>query len=123
MGFKKAYLVGFSFHDKSLKYHWYEDHNIEVFDSPPYRNVVEKLESTPTHNLFFNNARRRINLIGLTIFQPTISYLDYKIITYEMGKRSLPLEPCDMTSFREVLIYRAVEANNFEFASKIIENC
>jgi hypothetical protein len=43
MGFKRAYIIGFSVHDKALDHHWYDFKKTEKRITLQYESVVENL--------------------------------------------------------------------------------
>jgi hypothetical protein len=120
MGFKRAYIIGFSFHDKALEHHWYDFKKIEKKTNLQYESVVEKLLNKKVHNEFFNNAKKRIELVGLTVFNPSKSYLEYQNIFYKNGVKRLPIEPINMTSWTDALIFRALEKKDFNSVDLIL---
>lgn len=113
MGFKKAYLIGFSFSDVSLANHWYDDLPISLFSSPPYKDAVDKLKSIPSHNNFFVEAETKIEIIGISLKKPKVSYLKWVLYEDLFGSPlSKPKSPHEMTKFKDVILFQMLQRNS-----------
>jgi hypothetical protein len=115
MGFKKVYLLGFSFNDKALSNHWYDDLEIVPFENPDFSDPVDKLKNTERHNAFFDNALIRIDIVGVTKDAPSKSY--FKWILYEDLFKTkpylVPRSPYEMTDYHNIIEYHKLERLSF----------
>ena len=110
MGFKKVYLVGFSFHSKSLAHHWYDDLPFVNFSSQYGKPAHEMIRTSESKNYFFDEARKLIDIVGITAIEPEESYLPY--LLYSSFSRMIipPRHPFEMTDFHEILLFKEIEA-------------
>lgn len=108
MGFKNIYIVGVSFHQKSLQNHWYRyGTGIKNIDE------TERGLNTEDRHLFFNILKKHVNTIKVityikssSIFFDTISYeyfsglkLNYKESDVLFNSDLLPFLSSDMGRF------------------------
>lgn len=111
MGFKKIYFLGFSFHNNSLAFHWYTHGDLKNFsdksyyDNKSFNNAAQKLRETKHIHDFFDAAKQKIDIVGITIFEPDDSYFDY--ITYEnyTSSNKKYKNPSEMTTNFELLSF------------------
>jgi hypothetical protein len=108
MGFKKAYLIGFSFHSDSYRNHWYDNITISKFDAS------KKLQNNYEFNFFFTEAQKEIELVGITVNEPNNSYLNYMLYN-EFSKQKLYLrDPYSMTDFKDLILFNELERKKIQ---------
>jgi hypothetical protein len=109
MGFKKAYLIGVSFHSESLAHHWYDDIEITKFHSAYGLHAHDKLRNHTSHDFFFREAQKHIEIEGITVFEPINSYFKYKIHTKSRYLMRTPKSPYEMTDFADLIEFNRLE--------------
>lgn len=96
MGFKKAYVIGFSSHTEAYVNHWYDDLILEKNTDNMYHYLTNHIQR---HD-FFQNAQKHIKIVSLLTKKPQESYFEYQLInnTFEY-----PMNPYKMTTNHNIL--------------------
>jgi hypothetical protein len=122
MGFKKVYLVGFSFHSESLAHHWYDDLPIENFRVQYGKPAQEMIRKSKSKNYFFEEANKSIEIVGVTPFKPEESYFPYVLYENHFGKKIQLRSPFEMTDFHDILLFKKLETDFIkEHSNRVIQ--
>lgn len=103
MGFKKAYLIGFSFTSEAFANHWFDDLPIKSFKEVNGIDAVSKLRNNKGNNEFFKEADNHIKVIGITISKPNESYFEWIEYAEFTGLKKQYREIEQMSIYPEVI--------------------